>query len=220
MNRYRRTEHLDFEIKTKLRDLWKKLSTEDLIWLVIHSDQESVQRKAWKKFKASGKLTLTDIYDLEASGPEFIQKELLQIFLEEAGSNSEALLEAMDCIPSFFESAEKKLFSLIKQKKLSEGQAKHILTKIIERIPPSRQKAFLQFKKLNPSHLELLRIRDMEFIESDPAMLAMVEKLIRTVAKKNGEISKSKKVKRIIKLEGRFQETKEKQLKKSKKEQN
>ncbi len=198
----RREKHPGSKNRLELKNLWKGLSTEDLIWLIMYSEQEFVQKKAWEKLKANGELTLIDIYEL-TNGPEFIQEELLQMFLKEA--NPEDLSDAIDSVPSFFDEAKKKLFAMIKNGKLRKGRAKHILINIIKQIPSLRREAFKLLKKLNLYEAELKKLLDMKFMYSEPKMQQEIEELIRKVAKKNHG---SKIVRKIKELEEQLQKPK------------
>jgi len=205
MTMIRREKHEGSKKRLELKNLWKEATTEELIWLVVKSEQELVQKKAWKKLKASGELIISVMYDL-VYGPEFIQEELSRMFIEKAGL--EDCFEAMDLVPSFFEKAEKKLFKLLGTKKLraNKGSARNTLMKVIERIPPSREKAFQRFLKLNPSQTDLRKVHDMEAIQNNPTLLAIIQKAIRKAAKNDHG---NKRVQRILKLQGQLKKDQE-----------
>ena len=47
----RREKHPGSKNRLELKNLWKGLSTEDLIWLIMYSEQEFVQKKHGKSLK-------------------------------------------------------------------------------------------------------------------------------------------------------------------------
>jgi len=170
----------------KLIELWNKAKKGDLVHLIIHSLNKKIRERAWWKLRECDDITLDDLYDL-MEGPDFIKKELWEMFIEIA--TPEDLVDVMNYESFFKELAWKELKQRIRKGGIKKGRSKRILIDIIESIVEHRSEAWKMLKKISPSQTKLKKLLDMPFINAPEyyKLRIDVEKQIRkTQTKKPG----------------------------------
>ena len=163
--------------RKSLEKLWLKAGKKDLKYLVLYSEEISIQKQAWEIFKTKDDVGLDDVYEL-TTGPGFIEKELWQMFLD-LGATPEDLLDVLKHENRFQKQAWKELKTRMKSGAIKKARSKRILIEIVELIKDLRKEAWKLLKRLNPSEKKLQEILDMPFGYSEPELIHSIETFIR-----------------------------------------